>query len=310
MSNAGERWFIRIQGVVQGPYSIDELRSLIRRGVFRRIHEVSQDRTTWQRAATLANLFEQAQLPLQHQASPPPAIQPVSPPAIPSPTESSLQSPSQLEVRPHSFPQQSNQTESAALAYAVYPADSPPASSLSAPTSSTDPSWYWMRDGVPQGPMSECDLVSQASCGVLQPFDLVWTEGFVDWMPAESTGRFVFPAGITAAGQWTAQPYAQPHYSNLASPISGISINSISRTASSASKLSFILGILGWTLLPLAGSIGAVIFGHSALNELRDGYDVRRRKQAIMGLILGYSAIGTALFAGVVWLVIVKVSRG
>ena len=60
--------------------------------------------------------------------------------------------------------------------------------------------------------------------------------------------------------------------------------------------ISLIFGILGWCLLPVVGSITAVITGHIARNQImasngtEDGEGL-----AVAGLILGWVAIGLSL---------------
>src|SRR5262249_49284841 len=49
--------YIRARGIVQGPYTRDQLRSLIRRGQFSRIHDVSPDGNNWSSASVLTDLF-------------------------------------------------------------------------------------------------------------------------------------------------------------------------------------------------------------------------------------------------------------
>jgi hypothetical protein len=52
-----KRFFIRVRGAVQGPFSLEQLRAMHARGQFRRFHEVSEDRQTWAAASSLAELF-------------------------------------------------------------------------------------------------------------------------------------------------------------------------------------------------------------------------------------------------------------
>lgn len=65
-------------------------------------------------------------------------------------------------------------------------------------------------------------------------------------------------------------------------------MNSVRQTSTYA-VISLVAGILGWSLLPFLGSIGAIIFGHLARAEIRrepqrlDGDGL-----AIAGLILGW----------------------
>ena len=64
------------------------------------------------------------------------------------------------------------------------------------------------------------------------------------------------------------------------------------RTTSTYAVVSLITGILGWTMIPVLGSIGAIIFGHMARAEIR-----RSRGQmdgnglAVTGLVLGWIAL-------------------
>lgn len=60
--------------------------------------------------------------------------------------------------------------------------------------------------------------------------------------------------------------------------------------------VSLVAGILGWTLLPLLGSIAAVITGHMAKNEIKKSAGtLGGNGMATAGLILGYLAIALGL---------------
>ena len=77
--------------------------------------------------------------------------------------------------------------------------------------------------------------------------------------------------------------------------------------------ISLVSGLLGWTLLPLLGSIVAVVTGHLARSEIRRAPErLEGDGLAIAGLILGYAAIVMAVFAviafvmffgGLAWLI-------
>jgi hypothetical protein len=59
---------------------------------------------------------------------------------------------------------------------------------------------------------------------------------------------------------------------------------------------SMILGILGWTALPLLGSIIAIITGHMAKNEIRKSRGrLSGDGMATTGLVLGYANIALGL---------------
>ncbi|MDO4693770.1 MAG: DUF4190 domain-containing protein [Eikenella sp.] len=60
---------------------------------------------------------------------------------------------------------------------------------------------------------------------------------------------------------------------------------------------SLVCGLLGWTLLPLVGSIIAVVTGHMARQEIRRDPDLEGDGLAIAGLVLGYSCLIFGLLA-------------
>ena len=90
-------------------------------------------------------------------------------------------------------------------------------------------------------------------------------------------------------------------------------MNVVTRTTSAMAIVSLVSGILGWTLLPLLGSIVAIITGHLSRSEIRRAPDrLEGDGLAIAGLILGYAAIVMAVFAviafvmffgGLAWLI-------
>jgi hypothetical protein len=60
--------------------------------------------------------------------------------------------------------------------------------------------------------------------------------------------------------------------------------------------VSLIGGIVGWTVLPLLGSIVAVITGHMAKNEIKKSAGtVGGNGMATAGLVLGYIQLGLGL---------------
>lgn len=65
---------------------------------------------------------------------------------------------------------------------------------------------------------------------------------------------------------------------------------------------SLIFGIASWILLPLLGSIIAIICGHAAKNEIRSsGGRLTGDGMATAGLILGYVQIGLACLGFCAW---------
>ena len=84
------------------------------------------------------------------------------------------------------------------------------------------------------------------------------------------------------------------------------------RQTSTLAIVSLVSGILGWTLLPLIGTIAAIITGHMARGEIRRMPDrLEGDGMALAGLILGWVAVAAwalglvlvfALFGGLFWL--------
>jgi hypothetical protein len=74
---------------------------------------------------------------------------------------------------------------------------------------------------------------------------------------------------------------------------------------------SLIMGILGWLLLPIVGSIVAVVLGHAALGEIdRSEGQIGGRGVAQAGLILGYVALGVAVLSIVLFAVLPMLGCG
>ncbi len=78
------------------------------------------------------------------------------------------------------------------------------------------------------------------------------------------------------------------------------------RQTSTYAVISLIAGILGWTLLPFLGSIGAIIFGHLARAEIRrSGGQLDGDGLAVGGLILGWISVGLAILSAIAVLVFI-----
>ncbi|CBA15730.1 DUF4190 domain-containing protein [Xanthomonas albilineans] len=70
------------------------------------------------------------------------------------------------------------------------------------------------------------------------------------------------------------------------------------RETNSLAVVSLVAGILGWTLMPLIGSLSAIITGHMARAEIRrDPQRFEGDGLAVGGLVLGWSAVVLAVIA-------------
>lgn len=69
-------------------------------------------------------------------------------------------------------------------------------------------------------------------------------------------------------------------------------MNAVIRQTSTLAIISLVAGVLGWTVAPLLGSLGAVICGHLARGEIRRQPDrLDGDGLAIAGLVLGWLQI-------------------
>ena len=65
-----------------------------------------------------------------------------------------------------------------------------------------------------------------------------------------------------------------------------------SRKTSTLAIVSLVAGILGWSLLPWLGSLGAIITGHMARGEIRrSAGTIDGNGYAIAGLVLGWGSV-------------------
>lgn len=88
------------------------------------------------------------------------------------------------------------------------------------------------------------------------------------------------------------------------------------RQTSTLAVISLVAGILGWTLFPFIGSIGAIIIGHLARREIRrEPQRLEGDGLAVGGLVLGYAMVVFAIlavaafvffFGGLAWLAYVN----
>jgi hypothetical protein len=61
---------------------------------------------------------------------------------------------------------------------------------------------------------------------------------------------------------------------------------------------SLVMGIVGWTLLPLLGSILALVFGYAARKEIRQRPgELSGDGLAVTGLVLGWLMVGLSVLA-------------
>ncbi len=80
---------------------------------------------------------------------------------------------------------------------------------------------------------------------------------------------------------------------------------------SNTALVSLIMGILGWVVLPVIGSLLAVVFGHAALGEIdRSGGRIGGRGLAQAGLILGYAGLAVSVLSILLFVVLPTLGCG
>jgi uncharacterized protein DUF4190/uncharacterized protein DUF4339 len=166
-----EAYYIRLGGKVQGPFGIEELHRLAKRGRFSRLWEISEDGVTWHRASEFPELFP-TPAPLAYRRG---QIKPTDGDPV---SEESQDDPSAADV-----PQQ----DAAASAEQLW--------------------CYYLLDGQEQGSVDFSTLQLMA----IGPDDLVWTDGMADWVearlvaglvPWQVTAGLVPESDIVAAGKF------------------------------------------------------------------------------------------------------------
>lgn len=50
--------------------------------------------------------------------------------------------------------------------------------------------WYYSKNGMQLGPLSQEELSSKAKSGEIQAYDLIWREGMTDWKPLAQVPEF------------------------------------------------------------------------------------------------------------------------
>jgi len=155
-------------------------------------------------------------------------------------------------------------------------------------------SWYYVKNGEKQGPISGEQLVELAQNGTILPDNLVWTKGMTEWQPARNVEGLQFGGAAAASAPAPAGP--PPTAGSPTAPGSG-SGAAVPQTSGLA-VTSLVLGIVGLTLcfVGILTAIPAIICGHMARAKIRasDGA-LTGSGLALAGLITGYLSLTSML---------------
>lgn len=311
-----QQYYIRVRGAVTGPFDVERLKTLAKRGQFSRSYEVSTDGVAWSRASNHPELFPPppATKILKKKAAEPPRR--ISSEAASSEAASGESAPGEPNSRQppssqtfSSPPLSSKRADQAAEpeflldgAYDLVEDDTPVADAAG-------PEWYFGQNSVECGPVSFAELQLLVSTGKVHAEDLVWTSDFPDWVAAKSVPGLC-GAGQQPAAQSGARPGALPAVTPLelqqVVPMSVASlvlallgVNAVYVLPLSLAKRAYAL--VGVGVLLVLASVLAVVFGHVALRQIKHGAGaLSGGGMALGGLILGYFVMVAVTVVGIV----------
>jgi hypothetical protein len=158
--------------------------------------------------------------------------------------------------------------------------------------------WFYGRDGVRHGPVSEDDLRRLAGAGELRAYDLVWRDGMPNWqVAAEVPGLFPqasapppIPAGLPLAPIAYANPQHRPP------PVPGAGDDAAMRMLLPVGRSGWaiaagycgLLSLMCWILGP-----AAILCGVMAIRDMRLHPERHGMGRVITGFVLG--GLGTLI---------------
>lgn len=149
-----ESFYFRVRGEVKGPFSREQIVSLIRKKRLGRHHELSTDAVIWTRAGEVEGLFESV-APVREEP------EPVYATAVPE-TDSR-----QDTVAPGRAPSNGSSLDD------------------------SDDEWHYAKGRNTLGPISSNELRAMLATGRLLGSDRVWNSSLADWVPAEDLPQFM-----------------------------------------------------------------------------------------------------------------------
>jgi hypothetical protein len=144
---------------------------------------------------------------------------------------------------------------------------------------------YIARNGQRSGPFPLEEVRLQLAAGKLFAYDLAWAQGAADWAPLSS-----FPGLVPEASQTTIPATLLGTLNTVPSP-PGLAASRPQQT-SGAAVASLIAGILSLLVVPILGSVVAIICGHVARSNIRSSRGALTGDgMAVAGLIMGYGGL-------------------
>lgn len=288
-----EQFYIRHGGRVQGPFPVEKLHEMFRRGRFSRAFQVSTDGSNWQRAGDVPDLF----------------------PAAPSTGRAPRSAPMRSNVDADPERMQSDDIRQAdSNTYGLQ-------SNLSSGAQSPGSLWHYTSNDVEQPPVPLEQLQDLVRAGSVQRNDQVWSEGMLDWMTAGQVPelRDYFPASMNVStrdvGDQQSTSAASGHTQTAPMAVASLVLGLLGMNALIlvTSLMYEFLRFDVWyrvSMLFILGSILAVIFGHIALRQIRESNGrLGGQGLAVAGLIFGYGVVAISIIVGIVLFVIETTDR-
>lgn len=147
-----QQYYIRTRGRILGPYDVEKLQGLAKRGQLSRMHEVSADGVTWVKASTYPELFQSGSLPAN----------PVTAAVAPIKTVASSVEQGRWSGVPTA-------TNGSAVA-----------------------KWYYAADQGQHGPVDSESLQQLLASGQLNRETRVWSDGMAEWLPIADVGELSY----------------------------------------------------------------------------------------------------------------------
>lgn len=247
-------WYVRNRGRVTGPFTMRQLELLVHRGQLARFHEVSNDRQTWQRAASVLSIFSAAVAESSGESPPRARIVGGDDGTIPLATVAPEASREQRENRAFG--------------------------------------WYYGKNKKPVGPISFEELQDLANEGEIGHDTLVWSESLPVWVKASEIASLVVSATASVEPPEppemplrTAHPMVQPA---PAGPVAVFAPSPAPYVPARTSGLAVASLVLSLLWLAGFGSLLAIIFGGVAVGQIGKSSGLLTGKgMAWAGVILG-----------------------
>lgn len=177
MSN--ETYYVRSRGKVSGPFDVDGLKKMAKRGLIARVHEVSSDRVNWAAAGEYEDLFPDNNTAISTEIT-------------------------KVQARPHAQPQRDAEEYDLSPSQVMPPVFSAPVFDSHVSTvapMSVDTGFYYSQRGASVGPVPSSVLTTLVQNGTLRANDMVWRDGDSSAVPARQ---------VPSLAHLFSMKYAQP----------------------------------------------------------------------------------------------------